>query len=456
MKFEIPSGLFEHRRTVDGRGAGRTGAQNIDMTSATNRVIAARSKQPQADPEPGDAVGAEPFRAVRGEWELANANAILAMHPDPLLLVHGRRQVVRANAASRKLFGEDILHRDLASVLNEPEVLAATDAILGGASGTYVDFTLPARVDRHFRARIEPLPDYAGDGLAALLTITDFTELKRVERMRADFVANASHELRTPLAILLGFIETLNGSAADDPEAQRRFLPIMHQQAARMARLVDDLLSLSRIELTEHALPSTQLRIPRVLRVVAEALRLRAAERGMSIELKLADRLPLVVGDRDEISQVFQNLIDNAIKYAAPNTAIVVTAQPSAKLHPGVAISIRDHGEGIADRHLTRLTERFFRVDTARSRAVGGTGLGLAIVKHVVNRHRGILEIDSRLGEGSTFTVHLGGATAHTEEDNIVDALQLEQPAGPEADQHAVGAPALRIVGSHPEGAEHA
>jgi two-component system phosphate regulon sensor histidine kinase PhoR len=228
--------------------------------------------------------------------------------------------------------------------------------------------------------------------------------------LRADFVANASHELRTPLAILLGFIETLTGAAADDPEAQQRFLPIMQQQAGRMARLVDDLLSLSRIELTEHAAPTDRVDVAEIVGPVARALTLRAAEHNMRIELEITDGLPPVLGEADELAQVFQNLIDNAIKYAKPDTAITVSVGLSSKIAGGVAVRVRDRGEGIAKRHLSRLTERFYRVDRDRSRAVSGTGLGLAIVKHVVNRHQGVLDIESKVGKGSVFSVHLAAA----------------------------------------------
>jgi two-component system phosphate regulon sensor histidine kinase PhoR len=241
--------------------------------------------------------------------------------------------------------------------------------------------------------------------------------------MRADFIANASHELRTPLTTLTGFIETLRGPARDDAEARERFLAIMHQQAARMTRLVEDLLSLSRIELNEHVMPQGLVALDSLLRHLADALELRAAERGMRIRLDLPPALPEVLGDRDELAQVFQNLVDNGIKYGRAGSDITVTAatgvRPSyssdAGGNPFVSVAVRDCGEGIAREHLPRLTERFYRVDTARSREMGGTGLGLAIVKHILNHHRGFLEIESTLGAGSAFTVFLRphpGATA--------------------------------------------
>jgi two-component system phosphate regulon sensor histidine kinase PhoR len=451
MKTETPSGVFRQQRPT--RADGRDRAPAADLSGAAERTGEARAAEPKDGSE--TVVRALRLPHLHGDWELASANAILAMHPDPLLLVQGQREVVRTNVAATKLLGGDLLHRDLASVLPDSKITEAVDCVLRGEARKVVDFTILARVDRHFRARIESLPDYAHHGRAALITITDFTEVKRAEKLRADFVANASHELRTPLAILLGFIETLNGSAADDPEAQRRFLPIMQQQAARMARLVDDLLALSRIELTEHAPPSTQIKIPRILRVVSEALSLRAAERGMSIEMRLAERLPMVMGDRDELSQVFQNLIDNAIKYATPNSPIVISAQASTKLPGGVAVSIQDRGDGIAERHLARLTERFYRVDTARSRSVGGTGLGLAIVKHVINRHRGLLEIESKIGEGSMFTVHLGGSATRTHDEARARANCPPAGSRPQEPDSLGKTTQLRLVGSqstrHPD-----
>jgi two-component system phosphate regulon sensor histidine kinase PhoR len=241
--------------------------------------------------------------------------------------------------------------------------------------------------------------------------------------MRSDFIANASHELRTPISVLLGCIQTLRGSARDDPEAQAEFFGLMQTQAERMSRLVDDLLSLSRIELNEHTLPSEQVDVPHIVRQVVEALAFNAQARGIRIETDFPGELPTIPGDPDELSQVFQNLIDNAVKYGAEDSIVRITARvarddipPSL---PGesacLAIAIRDHGEGIPPEHLPRLTERFYRVDTARSRELGGTGLGLAIVKHVVNRHRGALTIDSEPGEGSIFTVFLPAAGVKSE-----------------------------------------
>ena len=233
--------------------------------------------------------------------------------------------------------------------------------------------------------------------------------------MRADFVANAGHELKTPLSTLLGFIETLRGPARDDAAARERFLGIMHEQAGRMARLVDDLLSLSRIELNEHVAPTARVALGPILDSIAATLELRAAERGMRIELSLPDDLPDVQGERDELAQVFQNLLDNAVKYARRDSTVTVTAGAGDRALPAMVwVAVADHGEGIPNEHLPRLTERFYRIDNARSRELGGTGLGLAIVKHVLNRHRGRLEIASTLGQGSTFMIWLRAAPAES------------------------------------------
>jgi two-component system, OmpR family, phosphate regulon sensor histidine kinase PhoR len=354
-------------------------------------------------------------RADDAAARLASAEAIIEKIPDPLILLDDRRQIVRANAAAAALVGTLSPPCDLAAVLRNPAVLTAADAILRGEAARSVKFTLTVPVERQLRARFARIDRPALDAAVAVVTLHDVTELKRAEQMRADFIANASHELRTPLATLTGFIETLRGPARDDAEARERFLAIMGGQAMRMTRLVEDLLSLSRIELNEHVLPQGRVALTPLLQHLAETLELRAGERDMRIVLAVPPDLPDVQGDRDELAQVFQNLLDNAIKYGRAGTEIsvgVATGRRPATISgrgPGgfVSVAIRDRGEGIAREHLPRLTERFYRVDTARSREMGGTGLGLAIVKHIVNRHRGFLEIDSTAGEGSTFTVLL-------------------------------------------------
>jgi two-component system, OmpR family, phosphate regulon sensor histidine kinase PhoR len=349
------------------------------------------------------------------ETRLAAAEAIITAVPDPLILLDQRRRIVRANAAATDFVGIPSPPRDLAAALRNPVLLAAADAVLRGEASRVVEFSLTIPVERQLRARFARIDQPSADGAVVVLSLHDVTELKRAEQMRADFIANASHELRTPLATLAGFIETLRGPARDDAEARERFLAIMGGQATRMARLVEDLLSLSRIELNEHVPPRGGVALAPVLDHLAQALELRAAERDMRIRLVLPSDLPDVQGDRDELAQLFQNLLDNAIKYGRAGSEITVGAETVMRASPNgehvpvsyVSVAVRDHGEGIAREHLPRLTERFYRVDTARSREMGGTGLGLAIVKHIVNRHRGFLEINSAQGEGSVFTVFL-------------------------------------------------
>ena len=364
---------------------------------------------------------------IRGlEIELTGSNAVIAALPDPLILINERREVVRQNAAANVLLGEHVLRRDLAVALRQPALLAAVDAVLVGGPGRLVEFDLASPVERHLSARIDPLPARTEDGVVLLVSLHDLTAVKRAEQMRADFVANASHELRTPLSTLVGFIETLQGPAADDEDARIKFLAIMQQQASRMARLVEDLLSLSRIEMNEHLPPTTPIEVANVLRHVGQTLEMKAAARSMTIDYDLSDEHAQVIGDADELAQLFQNLIDNAIKYSKPNTAITIGLGPSKRFREGFAILVRDRGEGIPRTHLPRLTERFYRVDTARSREMGGTGLGLAIVKHIINRHRGQLEIDSEMGEGTVFTVHLRSAPAKLVQQAKQDEKRLQ------------------------------
>ena len=341
--------------------------------------------------------------------ELDAAAAVIAGVPEPLILIDRNRRIVRANSAAAEFVGPLTEPRDLAGSLRNPALLAAVDAVLRGGAARIVEFEVALPVARMLEARLARIEGPGLDGAAAVLTLHDVTASKRAEQMRADFVANAGHELKTPLTSLVGFIETLLGPARDDAAARQRFLGIMHEQAGRMARLVDDLLSLSRIELNEHVSPTARVALRPVIEQVAAALELRAGGRQMRIALALPKDLPDMVGDADELAQVFQNLLDNAIKYGRPQTEITVSAMVAGGL---LGIAVADRGDGITSEHLPRLTERFYRVDSARSRELGGTGLGLAIVKHILNRHRGRLEIDSTPGIGSTFTVWLRAAPA--------------------------------------------
>jgi two-component system, OmpR family, phosphate regulon sensor histidine kinase PhoR len=275
-----------------------------------------------------------------------------------------------------------------------------------------VEFFERVPLDRWFEAFVTPVRLATGGEGAVdilLMTFNDLTPLRRVEEMRADFIANASHELRTPLAALLGFIETLQGTAKDDTEARAKFLAIMQGQATRMARLIDDLLSLSRIELNVHLQPNTPVDLAPIVRQVVDGLQTLARDRGVEIKVAVPPETLMVLGERDELIRALENLVENALKYGAAGKRvdITVTRGQTRAGTPEARVVVRDYGPGIAPEHLPRLTERFYRVDVADSRAQGGTGLGLALVKHVLNRHGGRLTIESTLGAGAAFTMHL-------------------------------------------------
>ena len=264
-------------------------------------------------------------------------------------------------------------------------------------------------VDRWMELIITPLSVptlFGGTERCMLMTFHDQTPLRRVEEMRADFVANASHELRTPLAALSGFIDTLQGSAKDDAKTRERFLGIMQSQASRMARLIDDLLSLSRVELSAHVRPDTLVDLVPIIRQVMDGLEPLARERQVTIDFELPQTQVVIAGDREELLRLFENLIENALKYGASGGKVMLslTSAISGEGMPEVRVMVRDFGPGIAPEHLPRLTERFYRVDVGDSRAQGGTGLGLSLVKHIVNRHRGRLLIDSAPNQGAAFT----------------------------------------------------
>jgi two-component system phosphate regulon sensor histidine kinase PhoR len=332
--------------------------------------------------------------------------AIVEKLPDPLIVLAGDRTVLRANAAARAAFGGE-----LAAVLRHPALRAGVDRAFATGQIQRAELEVPVPVERDVDASVIPLDPPLADGGQAIVVLSDRTRERAVERMRADFVANASHELRTPLASLIGFTETLRGAAADDPAAQQRFLAIMAEQGARMNRLIDDLLSLSRIELSEHQAPSGMVDLAELVRRAALPFAPSVAARGIRLVAMPDSALQPVPGDADQLLQVLTNLIDNAVKYGREGGEVRVTAAPAGPgrwpRRPGVVVAVTDDGPGIPAAHLSRLTERFYRVDKGRSRAVGGTGLGLAIVKHIVNRHRGLLAIDSEEGKGSTFSVWL-------------------------------------------------
>jgi two-component system phosphate regulon sensor histidine kinase PhoR len=336
--------------------------------------------------------------------------------PDILVMCNDDQVIVRTNKAARAIFGQNLANKPLNAVIPHDVLLNGVSAVIEELRGREVEFHLNEPLPRDFRAIIERFPIASSGGISVIITLNDVTELKRVEKMRADFVANASHEIRTPLASIKGFIETLRGPARDDTDARDEFLKVMDEQATRMTTLISDLLSLSKIEMNAHTVPDGKVDMLRIVRNEKEAFSWAAREKNMTIRIELSDTLPTARGEERELMQVIHNLIGNAIKYGHANTEITVIARVTSMLpqdpnfvkhHRAICISVIDRGEGIAKEHLPRLTERFYRVDSARTRTVGGTGLGLAIVKHIINRHRGVLTIDSVVGEGSKFSVYL-------------------------------------------------
>ncbi len=287
----------------------------------------------------------------------------------------------------------------LALVLRDPDLIEAIEAVALEGGRKTLELVERVPVERTFRIHIAALAGRA-ERRPTLLTFEDLSEQRVIERMRVDFVANASHELRTPLASLLGFVETLQGPARNDEKARERFLGIMREQGLRMARLVDDLLSLSRIEQRAHVAPDAPVDLAGIAREIVDSLALLAREREVTLKLKAPSEPLQVPGDRDELLRLMENLVENAIKYGKRGGEVAIAVE----IHDGEAsVCVRDDGPGIAPEHLPRLTERFYRVDTAASREAGGTGLGLAIVKHIVLRHRGRLTIESKPGQGAAF-----------------------------------------------------
>ncbi len=375
--------------------------------------------------------------ARRRAAQQARTNAqIVENLPVALLLLDNEGEVAGANVAARDIFGDRLIGRDISDIVRTPLLLDAINDIFTGAARREVEFELPVPVSRTFKAVVEhlphmdgPLEQRDGDGPAAqppavLVLLHDLTAMRRTEQLRGEFVADVSHELRTPLSTVIGIIETLRTTAKDDPEAQARFLGLMDTEGQRMARLIDDLLSLSRIELDEHLPPEDQVDLADIVTSVMESQQQRASSRDIRLVAKGLDSPAMINGDADQVQEVLENLVENAIRHSKDGSRIEVTisraAQPRrAGAEAGVgsiSMAVRDRGEGIAREHLPRITERFYRVDRARSRAQGGTGLGLAIVKHIVSRHRAVLDIDSELGVGSTFTVHWPAAGGDEDE----------------------------------------
>jgi two-component system phosphate regulon sensor histidine kinase PhoR len=328
--------------------------------------------------------------------------ALIGALPDPVMLLDDHGVVKSANAKARDLLNMDPEGQHLSSAIRAPAILEAMQTVLAHGGTRRVDYEQHVPLPRHFEAYVAAVSAFE-PGISVLILLKDLTREQQTERMRADFVAHASHELRTPLASLLGFIETLQGAAKKDEVSRERFLALMQTQAERMKRLIDDLLSLSRIEMNAHERPTDTADLRQIALHVRDTLSGLAKDAG--VEIRIDGKEPLLVqGDWDELVQVVQNLIENAIKYAASGKLIEVTGK---RIGEDCELVVRDFGPGIAEMHLPRLTERFYRINAQESRSRGGTGLGLAIVKHILNRHRAKLRIHSELGVGSSFTVRV-------------------------------------------------
>jgi len=332
--------------------------------------------------------------------------ALIEAIPLPAALIGANQRITCVNDGFRALFGEDTEGRHFITAIRQPAVIEAIEAVLQGGlptASTYLG--REATRETTFDVRVK------GVEADVLITFSDRTEVETVGRMRSDFIANVSHELRTPLTALMGFIETLRGAARNDAAARERFLQIMEQEAGRMTRLVDELMTLSRLEGTERTRPTDIVAVDAVLLAAKAGLEPIARNADVTLTVTIPSEPVLIRGDFTQLQQVFTNLIENALKYGAKGKRIDVTLhapshQPLLR-GTGVVVSVQDYGEGIAAHHIPRLTERFYRVDSHRSRSVGGTGLGLAIVKHIINRHRGRLKVESDTGEGAKFSVIL-------------------------------------------------
>jgi len=338
----------------------------------------------------------------------AVAEALIEGMPDAAVLLDRAGRVLHFNEAAEQLVPAIRRNEPVQFVLRSPEIVAVlrqTMANLEPRRTTYLD---QVPINRWTELIVTPVPvptAVGGTDHFILMTFHDLTPLRRVEEMRADFVANASHELRTPLAAVTGFIDTLLGPAKDDEKARERFLGIMRTQAGRMAHLIDDLLSLSRVELRTHVRPEKVIDLVPIIREVSDGLESLSLERDVRIDVSLPDQPVQVLGDRDEVLRLFENLIENGLKYGASGDRVEVTLVSASNPEgaPEWRISVRDYGPGIAPEHLPRLTERFYRINAGDSRAQGGTGLGLSLVKHILTRHRGRLLIESVSGKGATF-----------------------------------------------------
>ena len=325
--------------------------------------------------------------------------ALLEGLSEPALIASGGK-VLAGNLGARTLLGDGIAGEPITTVLAHPAALEALER-----ADVEVELTGLDGSRRHWLMRTARLAEGR-----TLVRFTDRSEARAAEQMRVDFVANASHELRTPLATLIGYTETLREQSDEiDPATRERFLSVVHDEARRMQRVVEDLISLSRIEAEKFTEPTEAVALVPLIDQAMKSLKRTADEHDSVLVSEIEPHLPEVVADRGQIAQLLDNLLTNALRYGEPGTPVIISARAEGAM---VRLSVADEGEGISPEHIARVTERFYRVDTSRSRSLGGTGLGLSIVKHIVERHRGRLAIDSQVGKGTTVHVLLPVAAA--------------------------------------------
>ena len=359
--------------------------------------------------------------SVKHFWssQTISADRILENLPDPLFLINEQGKIVFINRMGCNFFGENLLNQFLQDIFKDDVFTHAFDELSKQKTRQELfEWDFEEDSFYSFQVRLERLPSAAKNGGIFVMVMHDITQLKLFKQQQADFFANASHELKTPLSVLSGFIETLQGAAKDDEAAREKFLNLMAEQTTRMTHLVQDLLVLSKVQMTQKENKNDVVLVSDLLQSVINSLELKAAAMHKKIELKLLHDIPRLLGNKTDLIHVFQNLIDNAIKYGDKDTIITVKAQLCSgfpkksdkyfsDIRQVVLISVHNEGNPIAPQNITRLFERFYRVDNIKSRSVEGTGLGLGIAQQIVHRHDGLIDVQSSLKKGTTFQVYL-------------------------------------------------
>lgn len=357
-------------------------------------------------------------RAEDLEAQTISDTAVLDTLPDPIIMIDRGGNILGANLSARNNFGKNITDMCIDKIFNSNNFIRAVNKVLCQESNAEnIVFYVRKPKDKKLYAHIKALPWISKGKAVAVIAIYDLTKSLKIEKMQSDFVANASHELRTPLSVISGFIETLQTSAKDDPDAQEKFLKIMGEQAQYMSDLIENLLSLSRIELNQDQPPETFANIKNIINDVVKALTVKAADRNMKINIFCEENIPYIIADYAQIKQVLHNLTDNATKYGLSGTDITISIKNVDKIPmskhiknsdvKAIAISINNKGPKIESDKLARLTERFYRLQEHKDLSIKGTGLGLAIAKHIIIRHQGNLTVNSNNYKGTTFTIYL-------------------------------------------------